>query len=145
MVLVDTSVWIRFLTGREPYATELDSLLERDEVAGHELVFGELLIGDKSGRRKLLDAYERMHQATPVPHGDVVAFVRERRLHGQGTGWIDVHLLASAIVGRYRLWTADPRLAALNSCAPADKENVPGGVFSSSSHRKAIDNSPVGR
>lgn len=51
MVLVDTSVWIRFLTGREPYATELDSLLERDEVAGHELVFGELLIGDKGGRR----------------------------------------------------------------------------------------------
>jgi len=113
MVLVDTSVWIRFLTGREPYATELDSLLERDEVAGHELVFGELLIGDKGGRRKLLDAYEQMHQANPVPHGDVVAFVRERRLHGQGAGWIDVHLLASAIVGRYRFWTADPRLAAL--------------------------------
>ena len=113
MVLVDTSVWIRFLTGREPYATELDSLLERDEVAGHELVFGELLIGDKGGRRKLLDAYEQMHQANPVPHGDVVAFVRERRLHGQGAGWIDVHLLASAIVGRYRLWTADPRLGAL--------------------------------
>jgi predicted nucleic acid-binding protein len=105
MVLVDTSVWIRFLAGREPYATELDSLLERDEVAGHELVFG--------GRRKLLDAYAQMHQATPVPHGDVVAFVRERRLHGQGTGWIDIHLLASAIVGRYRLWTTDPRLGAL--------------------------------
>ena len=116
MVLVDTSVWIRFLTGREPYATELDSLLERDEVAGHELVFGELLIGDKGGRRKLLDAYEQMHQANPVPHRDVVAFVRERRLHGQGAGWIDVHLLASAIVGRYRFWTADPRLA-----APAEK------------------------
>jgi predicted nucleic acid-binding protein len=113
MVLVDTSVWIRFLTGREPYATELDSLLERDEVAGHELVFGELLIGDKGGRRKLLDAYEQIHQANPVPHGDVVAFVRERRLHGQGAGWIDVHLLASAIVGRYRLWTADPRLTTL--------------------------------
>ena len=113
MVLVDTSVWIRFLTGREPYATELDSLLERDEVVGHELIFGELLIGDKGGRRKLLDAYEQMHHAAPVPHGDVVAFVRERRLHGQGVGWIDVHLLASAIVGRFRLWTADPRLAAL--------------------------------
>ena len=113
MVLVDTSVWIRFLAGREPYATELDSLLERDEVVGHELVFGELLIGDKRGRRKLLDAYEQMHQASPVPHGDVVAFVRERRLHGQGAGWIDVHLLASAIVGRYRLWSADPRLAAV--------------------------------
>jgi predicted nucleic acid-binding protein len=113
MVLVDTSVWIRFLTGREPYTTELDYLLGRDEVAGHELVFGELVIGDRGGRRKLLDAYAQMHQATPVPHGDVVVFVRERRLHGQGAGWIDVHLLASAIVGRYRLWSADPRLAAL--------------------------------
>lgn len=113
MVLVDTSVWIRFLTGREPYAGELDSLLERDEVAGHGLVFGELLIGDKGGRRKLLDAYERMHQATTVPHAEVVTFVRERRLHGHGIGWVDVHLLASTIVGRYRLWTADPRLAAL--------------------------------
>lgn len=113
MVLVDTSVWIRFLTGREPYATELDSLLERDEVAGHELVFGELLIGDKGDRRSLLDAYAQMHKASSVPHGEVVAFVGERRLHGQGAGWIDVHLLASAIVGRYRLWTADPRLTAL--------------------------------
>jgi predicted nucleic acid-binding protein len=113
MVLVDTSVWIRFLTGREPYATELDSLLERDEVVGHELVFGELLVGDKGGRKELLDAYEQMHQAATVPHAEVVDFVRERRLHGQGAGWIDIHLLASTIVGRYRLWTADPRLTAL--------------------------------
>jgi predicted nucleic acid-binding protein len=113
MVLVDTSVWIYFLAGREPYSTHLDTLLGKDEVAGHELVFGELLIGDKGGRKKLLDAYQLMHQASAVPHADVVAFVRQRRLHGHGAGWIDVHLLASAIVGRYDLWTADPRLAAL--------------------------------
>ena len=43
MVLVDTSVWIRFLANRVPYAAELDRLLERDEVAGHDLVYGELL------------------------------------------------------------------------------------------------------
>lgn len=113
MVLVDTSVWIRFLSNREPFAGVLDSLLEKDEVVGHELVYGELLIGDKGGRRVLLEAYERMHQAALVPHDDVVTFVRDRRLHGQGAGWIDVHLLASAIVGHYRLWTADPRLSAL--------------------------------
>lgn len=113
MVLVDTSVWIRFLAGREPWATELSALLEDDEVAGHELVFGELLIGDKGGRRHLLDAYEQMHQAGVVPHAEVVAFVRDRRLHGRGVGWVDVHLLASAIVNRFRLWSVDPRLAAL--------------------------------
>src|ERR1017187_7798485 len=55
-------------------------LLGLDEVTGHELVYGELLIGDRGGRRKLLAAYERMHQAAMVPHRDVVAFVRESRL-----------------------------------------------------------------
>ncbi len=113
MVLVDTSVWIRFLDGRSPYAAELDRLLGLDEVTGHELVYGELLIGDRGGRRKLLAAYERMHQAATVPHRDVVVFVRDRDLHGRGVGWMDVHLLASAIVGRLQLWTADPRFSAL--------------------------------
>jgi hypothetical protein len=47
-----------------------------------------------------------------VPHRDVVEFVRHRDLHGRGVGWIDVHLLASAIVGRLQLWTADPRFSA---------------------------------
>jgi hypothetical protein len=48
-----------------------------------------------------------------VPHREVVQFVRDRDLHGRGVGWIDVHLLASAIVGRLRLWTADPRFSAV--------------------------------
>jgi hypothetical protein len=34
-------------------------------------------------------------------------------LHGRGVGWIDIHLLATAIVERLQLWTADPRLAAM--------------------------------
>jgi len=113
MVLVDTSVWIRFLANRVPFAAELDGLLERDEVVGHELVFGELLIGDRGGRLRLLSSYELMHQARAVPHREVVMFVRDRKLHGRGTGWIDIHLLASAVVEGHSLWTADPRLAAL--------------------------------
>ena len=48
MVLVDTSVWIRSLANRPPYVTELDRLLSLDEVTGHELVYGELLIGDRA-------------------------------------------------------------------------------------------------
>ena len=113
MVLVDTSVWIRFFAGRAPYLAEMNTLLDRAEVAGHQLVYGELLIGDRGGRRDSLAAYERMHQAAAVPHRDVVAFVRNRDLHGRGVGWIDVHLLASAIVGRLQLWTADPRFSAV--------------------------------
>jgi predicted nucleic acid-binding protein len=112
-VLVDTSVWIRFLSNRAPYASRLDELLGRDDVSGHDFVYGELLIGDKGGRTALLAEYERMDHAPVVPHADVVAFVRDRRLHGRGIGWIDVHLLASALVGGLELWTADPALAAV--------------------------------
>jgi predicted nucleic acid-binding protein len=111
IVLVDTSVWIRFLSNRAPCAAELDRLLGREEVSGHDFVYGELLIGDKAGRRQLLADYELMHHAPTVHHSDVVTFVRERRLHGRGVGWIDAHLLASALVGRVKLWTTDPRLA----------------------------------
>ena len=111
IVLVDTSVWIRFLSNRAPYAAELDRLLSREEVSGHEALFGELLIGDKGGRRRLLDSYEQMHRAATVPHADVVAFVRDRRLHGRGIGWIDAQLLASTLVEYLTLWTAEPRLA----------------------------------
>jgi predicted nucleic acid-binding protein len=131
MVLVDTSVWIRFLANRAPYAAGLDRLLDLDEVTGHELVYGELLIGDRGGRRKLLAAYEQMHQASTIPHSDVVAFVRHRGLHGRGVGWIDIHLLASAVVGRLQLWTADPRFSAVASelgiayQAPASKWGEP--------------------
>jgi len=52
-----------------------------------------------------------MDQAPLVPHAEIVAFVRDRRLHGRGIGWIDTHLLASALVGGLTLWTADPALA----------------------------------
>ena len=112
-VLVDTSVWIRFLSNRAPDAAELDSLSSRDDVSGHEFVYGELLIGDKGGRKTLLANDEQMDQAPVVPHAEVVAFVRARKLHGRGIGWIDAHLLASALVARLRLWTTDPASAAL--------------------------------
>jgi predicted nucleic acid-binding protein len=113
MILVDTSVWVRALAGIEPYKTELDRLLDIQEVGGHPFVYGELLIGDPGGRHKLLSSYELIEQARVVAHQEVVAFSRYRRLHGRGLSWMDVHLLASAIVDRMQLWTADTRSSAV--------------------------------
>jgi predicted nucleic acid-binding protein len=112
-VLVDTSVWIRFVTNRAPYATALQALLRRDEVSGHEFVYGELVIGDRGGRKALISDYDRMARAPLVSHTEVTAFVRDRNLSGRGIGWIDAHLLASAIVARMKLWTADAPLATI--------------------------------
>ncbi len=91
----------------------MDSLWADDTVVGHEFVYGELLVGDRGGRQKLLSSYERMEQVPQVGHSDVVAFIRGRRLHGRGIGWIDAHLLASALVAGVRLWTADGPLGAI--------------------------------
>jgi predicted nucleic acid-binding protein len=111
MVLVDTSVWIRFLANRTPVSSKLDALLADGEVCGHEFIFGELLMGASGERQTLLHAYSDMHQVPTVPHREVVQFARTRRLYGRGIGWIDTHLLASALVARTLLWTADNRLA----------------------------------
>jgi predicted nucleic acid-binding protein len=53
MVLVDTSVWIRFLANRAPVAGQLDELLRHGEVCGHDFVFGELLIAAARGYQHL--------------------------------------------------------------------------------------------
>jgi len=113
MILVDTSVWIRFLGNKAPYALRLDELLEKDEVVGHEFVYGELLIGDRGGRSKFLAIYQGIQRASFVPHSEVASFVRDRGLSGRGIGWIDAHLIASALVGRLQLWTADKRLSSV--------------------------------
>lgn len=114
VVLVDTSVWVRFLAGREPDASALDGLLAGKEVLRHDLVQGELLIGDAGrSRKRLLEAYAKIHRARTVPHVEVVEFVAARQLHGRDVGWIDVHLLASAVVERCTLWSADASLADL--------------------------------
>jgi predicted nucleic acid-binding protein len=113
MVLIDTSVWIRFLADEEPYGEEVERLLTLDQVTGHDLVLGELLIGDRGGRRQFLATYESAHRTLTVPHRDVVDLVVARSLHGRGVGWIDIHLLASAIAGGHQLWTADTRFAVI--------------------------------
>ena len=113
MVLVDTSVWIRSLAGKEPYRASLDRLLADESVLGHELVYGELLIGDPGARSATLTHYRRFSYAASVAHEEVVALVRARRLFGRGIGWIDAQLLASMLVAGARLYTADTSLAAI--------------------------------
>ena len=110
MVLVDTSIWVRSFANLPRYTGELARLADLDEVAGHPLVYGEILIGDRGGRERFLRDYLLYYQAQTIPHAEVVELVRIRRLHGRGLSWIDVHLLASALVERMPLWTADEDL-----------------------------------
>ena len=109
MILADTSVWIEHLRHGN---SELVRQLEAGEVACHPFVIGELACGRLHPRVGILSLLARLPAVPAASHDEVMAFINTRRLAGAGLGLIDVHLLASAILGRARLWTLDRKLAA---------------------------------
>jgi len=108
MILVDTSIWIDHSHRRhEPLA----GWLEAELVLGHPFVQGELACGQMPRRAEVLALLNRLPVALVVPHREMLQFVDRHRLMGQGLGWIDLHLLASALVGHASFATRDRRLA----------------------------------
>ena len=108
MVLVDTSVWVDHLRRGND---DLVTLLEEAQSLCHPFVIGELACGNLSQRDRILSLLGALPQAPVAEHAEVLELVESRRLHGQGLGWIDMHLLASALLAGCPLWTLDRRLA----------------------------------
>lgn len=112
MVLVDTSVWIAHLPERQPV---LADLLWDGLVVMHPFVTGELACGNLRKRAAILADLAALPLATHASDAEVMRLVEDRRLWGRGLGWIDAHLLASALISHCRLWTLDKRLQAAAS------------------------------
>jgi len=77
----------------------------------HPYVIGEIGLGMLNQRRDVLELLASLPSALMVSHDEATAFVEQRRLAGLGVGWVDVHLAASAVLSRAKLWTVDRRLA----------------------------------
>jgi predicted nucleic acid-binding protein len=108
-VLVDTSVWRRYFSGATS-VRRLGALLDEDgAVLSHPFIIGEMVLGGLSGREERL--FARLPVAAPVPHDEVLALVRGRQLARRGIGWVDAHLLASALASSAALWSVDAPLA----------------------------------
>ena len=48
--------------------------------------------------------------AVQAEHEDIMRFIEKYRLMGKGLGYIDMHLLASAVLTNIPLWTLDKNL-----------------------------------
>ena len=107
-MLVDTSVWIDHL---RQGSARLASRLENGEVESHPFVIGELACGNLRRRNEILSLLGSLPRVTEADHDEVLSLVESRRLNGGGLGWVDVHLLASTMLGRTSLWTLDRPLA----------------------------------
>ena len=111
MILVDTSVWIDHLHKSVPALAEA---LEREEVLTHPVVIGELACGELRNRGEVLDLLAALPLAAVATDDEALRLIDDRRLMGKGLGYIDVHLLAAAMLTEAtQLWTTDKRLQAI--------------------------------
>ncbi|MFN2441478.1 MAG: type II toxin-antitoxin system VapC family toxin [Thermoanaerobaculia bacterium] len=108
MILVDTSVWVEHLRRGLP---GLADVLDQGLVLVHPFVVGELACGNLANRREILDLLAALPVAVSATDDEVMHLLEERRLTGRGIGWVDAHLLASALLSDAALWTRDRRLA----------------------------------
>ncbi len=104
MILVDTSVWIQHLRhGNET----LKSLLYDGKVSCHPFISGELACGSIKNRHEVLALLDSLPVSPFAEHGEVLEFIETRLLYRRGIGWVDAHLLASALLSSSQLWTND--------------------------------------
>ncbi len=106
-VLVDTSVWVDHLRKGD---AQLAQLLNDGQVLCHPFVIGELACGNLKNRSEILNALKELSSAPTIEFDEYLQFVEQNRLHGIGIGFVDVHLLASALLADATLWTVDRRL-----------------------------------
>jgi predicted nucleic acid-binding protein len=107
MVLVDTSVWVsHFRVGN----IELAGLLNDGEVVTHPFVVGELACGNLKNRTLILSLLKSLPMSVEAEHEEVLAFIERNRLMGKGLGYVDAHLITSAVLTEVSLWTLDKRL-----------------------------------
>ena len=110
MTLVDTSVWIsHFREGSK----DLERLLTDEDVICHSFVVGELACGNIKNRKEIFTLLKALPMAVQAQHDEVLQFIEKNKLMGAGVGYVDAHLLASAVLSDTPLWTLDKRLAAV--------------------------------
>jgi predicted nucleic acid-binding protein len=107
MILVDTSVWVAHLRDKE---VGLEALLNEGRVISHPFIVGELACVNLNNRSEILILLQALPQATVAQHDEVLRLIEHHRLMGKDLGYIDVHLLASALLTQVPLWTLDKKL-----------------------------------
>jgi predicted nucleic acid-binding protein len=106
-ILVDTSVWIKHLREGEK---NLAQLLEQGLVVCHPFIIGELACGGIKNRHEIISLLNDLPSIDTLDHSDIMEFIEYRKIMNKGIGYIDVHLLASALVSETPLWTFDKSL-----------------------------------
>jgi predicted nucleic acid-binding protein len=107
MILADTNVWIKHFRESDD---ELIAHLNIGFITCHPFIVGELACGNLGNRSEILMLLKTLPSLAVVETTEILDFIENKALMGRGLGYIDIHLLASAIMGNAVLWTYDRRL-----------------------------------
>ena len=77
----------------------------------HPMVVGELACGSLKNRDEILELLQSLPKSHYASDVEVLHLIESRALMSRGIGYIDMHLLAAALLGGYPLWTGDNKLA----------------------------------
>ncbi len=73
----------------------------------HPFVIGELAAGSLKNRASMVADFAALPQASIASEAEVHHLLESHRLWGTGLGWIDLHLLTSAMLAGWQLFTTD--------------------------------------
>jgi predicted nucleic acid-binding protein len=109
-IIADSSIWIDHFNKGD---ADLAPLLRRRRVVLHPMILGEVALGSVANRHKVLEELQKLPQAKPASHAEVMAMIEWLKLFSSGLGYVDVHLLAAAQqLHQGLLWTRDKALHA---------------------------------
>jgi predicted nucleic acid-binding protein len=104
-ILADTSIWIDHLRKKNSLFSDL---LEAGSILMHPCVRGELSLGSMKNRAEILRSLDALPEAEIATEDEVRQVIEIKKLWAQGIGWVDTHLLASALLtASCALWTFD--------------------------------------
>jgi predicted nucleic acid-binding protein len=110
-VLVDSSVWVVHFKQRNEH---LVTLLEADSVVCHPYIVAEVACGTPPSRKAIISLLSELEHALMASQDELLALLDARQFYGRGCGFVDLSLLASALLSETtRIWTLDKKFEQL--------------------------------
>ena len=108
MILADTSVWVDHFRKRN---AALYQELQRNNISTHPFIVTELVLGNLPDRQNAIASLDRLPKVKVAQLHEVRRLIEPRSLFQPGIGFVDAHLIASALITPHTLlWSRDRRL-----------------------------------
>jgi len=108
-ILPDTSVWVAHFRCAD---VTLQEMLRAGRVRMHPYIVSELALGSLVDRLRTLADLRSLPQSPVAEQLEVDRLIESRHLFSRGIGFVDLHLIASALLdGNTAIWTLDKRFA----------------------------------